>query len=134
VSKSGGLLEDPSLLGTREEIPDDQDPTSSVIAYNESFGTSFRGELLSVSGEVVGVEGGSPKFSLLWKSPKLMGETRGDALKKKLCLTSKTTSAVQKQSSSSLQKPLTISNPAIQISSKTLNKKGLYVTFIFIFC
>jgi hypothetical protein len=40
-------------------------------------------------------------------------------------LTTKTISVVEKQTSSSLQKPLTISDPAIQVSLKTLNTKGL---------
>jgi hypothetical protein len=82
---------------------------------------------------VAGADGGSSQFSVLWKSPKLVGATGGDASKKKLHLTAKTTSAAEKQSSSSLEKPLTISDPAVQTSSKTPNKKGLYVTFIFIF-
>jgi hypothetical protein len=75
ISQSGILLEDPSLIETREAIPDEQEPTPSVTAYYESFGTSFRGELLSVGGQVASEDGGSPMFSLLWKSPKLMGET-----------------------------------------------------------
>jgi hypothetical protein len=113
MSKSGGLLEDPSLVGTREVIPDEQDPNPSVTTYNESFGTSFRGEMLSVSREVIGADSGSTKFSLLWKSPKLVGETRGDAPKKKLRLTTKTIVTAEKQSSSLLQRSLTISNPSI---------------------
>jgi hypothetical protein len=120
VSKSGDLVEDPSLIGNHEEILDDQDPTPSVTAYNKSFGTSFRGELLSVSG---GADHGIPKFSLLWKSPKLMGETGGDAPKKKLRLSGKTISVAEKQTSSSLQKPLMISDFAVQVSLGTLNKK-----------
>jgi hypothetical protein len=75
VSQSGIFLKDPSLIGTREAIPDEQEPTPSVTSYYESFGTSFRGELLSVGGQVASEDGGSPMFSLLWKSPKLMGET-----------------------------------------------------------
>jgi hypothetical protein len=133
VNWSGGLLQDPSLIGTREDIPDEQEPTPSIAAYNESFGTSFRGELLSVSGQVAGANGGSPKFSVLWKSPKLVGETWGDAPKKKLRWTTKTTITTEKQSSSSLRKSLTISDPAIQVPSKTFNAKGLFVAFIFIF-
>jgi hypothetical protein len=101
VSKGGDLVENPSLIGNCEEIPKDQDPAPSVTAYNKSFGTSFRGELLSVSSEVVDVHG-VPKFSLLWKSPKFMGETGGETPKKKLRLTGKTISAAEKQTSSSL--------------------------------
>jgi hypothetical protein len=119
------------LIGNHEDIPEDQDPTPSVTIYNESFGTSFRGELLSVSGELVDADGGVPKFSLLWKSPKLMGETRGYAPKKKLQLTSKTISVAEKQTSSSLQKSVMFSDSVVQVPLGTLNKKGLYITFIF---
>jgi hypothetical protein len=80
----------------------DQDLAPSVTAYNESFGTSFRGELLSVSSKVVDTNDGVTKFSFLWTSPKFVGETGGDALKKKLQLTGKTTSAAEKHTSSSL--------------------------------
>jgi hypothetical protein len=57
--------------------------------------------LLSIGGQVANVDDGSPKFFVLWKSPKLVGETGGDAPKKKLRLTAKTTITVEKQSSSS---------------------------------
>jgi hypothetical protein len=60
-----------------------------------------------------------------------MGETGGDAPKKKLRLTGKKISATEKQTSSSLQKPLTVSDSAVQVPLGTLNRKGLYVTFIF---
>jgi hypothetical protein len=122
------------MIGTHEDIPDEQDPTPSVAAYNESFGTSFKGELLSVGGQVVGADGGSPKFSVLWKSPKLVSDIGGDALKKTLRLSAKTTITAEKQTSSSLQKSLTISDSAIQGRSKTFNPKGLLVVFIFISC
>jgi chromosome segregation ATPase len=46
-------------------------------------------------------------------------------------LTGKTISATEKQSSSSLQKPSTFSDSAVQVPLGTLNRKGLYVTFIF---
>jgi hypothetical protein len=46
--------------------------------------------LLSVNGEVVDTDDGVPnKFSLLWTSPKFVGETGGDDPKKKLQLTAK---------------------------------------------
>jgi hypothetical protein len=63
VRKSGDSVEDPSLVENHEEIPDDQDPAPLVTTYNESFGTSFRGKLLSVSGDVVDTDDGVPKFS-----------------------------------------------------------------------
>jgi hypothetical protein len=35
---------------------------------------------------VADADGGRPKFSVLWKFPKLVGETGGDAMKKTLHL------------------------------------------------
>jgi hypothetical protein len=63
------------LIESREELPEGQDPSPLVIAYNESFGTSFRGELLSVMGEVVDLDDDTPKFALLWTSPESVDET-----------------------------------------------------------
>jgi hypothetical protein len=68
VQRSRDPVEDLTLIKTHEELPEGQDPSPSVAAFNESFGTSFRGELLSVSGENAVVDGGAPKLSLLWKS------------------------------------------------------------------
>jgi hypothetical protein len=41
VLKSGDPVENPSLVENREEIPEGQDPSPSVTAYNESFGMSL---------------------------------------------------------------------------------------------
>jgi hypothetical protein len=64
------------LLETREDLPEGQDPSSSVAAFNKSFGTSYRGELLSVGCEVARNKGGAPKILTLWKSSTLIDETR----------------------------------------------------------
>jgi hypothetical protein len=102
VQKYGDPVENPSLIERREELPEGQDPSPSVAAYNENFGTSFRGELLSVRGEVVDSDDGAPRLSLLWTSPEFMDETREDARTKKLRLTGKTPSAIKKHPSLSL--------------------------------
>jgi hypothetical protein len=47
------------LIETRADVPDGQDPSPSIAAFNKSFGTSYRGELLSVGYEVPGVGGGA---------------------------------------------------------------------------
>jgi hypothetical protein len=52
VRKSGDPVENSPLVENRAEIPEGQDPSPLVTTYNESFGTSFRGELLSVRGEM----------------------------------------------------------------------------------
>jgi hypothetical protein len=41
---------DPPLIGTCGDILGEQDPTLAVVAYIESFDTSFSGQLLSVDG------------------------------------------------------------------------------------
>jgi hypothetical protein len=53
------------LIETREDVPEGQDPSPSVAAFNKSFSMSYRGELLSVGYEVVGVEGGASEFLTL---------------------------------------------------------------------
>jgi hypothetical protein len=63
------------LLETREDLPEGQDPSPFVAAFNKSFGTSHRGELLSVGCEVDRNRGGAPKILTLWKSSALIDET-----------------------------------------------------------
>jgi hypothetical protein len=84
MQRSGDFVEDLPLVETHEELPEGQDPSLSVAAFNESFGTSFSGELLSVSGGMAVVYGGAPKLSLLWKSPKFVDETGEGTPKKKI--------------------------------------------------
>jgi hypothetical protein len=72
--------EDPApevpFVKTRENLPEDQDPSPSMIAFNKSFGTSYRGELLSAGYEKIDARDGSSKLLTLWNSSKIMGETR----------------------------------------------------------
>jgi hypothetical protein len=63
------------LLETREDLPEGQDPSPSVAAFIKSFGTSHRGELLSVGCEVARNRGGAPQILTLWKSSTLIDET-----------------------------------------------------------
>jgi hypothetical protein len=62
------------LIETREDLPEGQDPSPSVVAFEKSFGTSYHGELLSVGYEVADVGGGASKILTLWKSPTLINE------------------------------------------------------------
>jgi hypothetical protein len=64
------------VVETRENLPEDQDPSPSMIAFNKSFGTSYRGELLSIGYEQADARDGTPKLLTLWKSSKIMGEIR----------------------------------------------------------
>jgi hypothetical protein len=45
-----------------------------VAAFNKSFGTSHRGELLSVGCEVANNKDGASEILTLWKSPTLINE------------------------------------------------------------
>jgi hypothetical protein len=73
--------EDPTpevpFVETRENLPEDQDPSPSMIAFNKSFGTSYRGELLSVGYEKIDARDGSSKLLTLWNSSEIMGEIGG---------------------------------------------------------
>jgi hypothetical protein len=63
------------FVETRENLPEDQDPLPSMIAFNKSFGTSYRGELLSVGYEKSDARDGLSKLLTLWNSSEIMGET-----------------------------------------------------------
>jgi hypothetical protein len=121
------------LIESREELPKGQDHSPPVIAFNESFGTSFRGELLSIRGEVLDLGDDAPKFALLWTSPEFVGETGEGVPKKKSPLTGKKSSAdekhfsaIEKHVSSSAQ---TTSKPANEIPLRKLNPIGSYIFF-----
>jgi hypothetical protein len=60
IHKGEEPIQDVSLLETREDLPEGQDPSPYVAAFNKSFGTSYRGELLSVGCEVARNKGGAP--------------------------------------------------------------------------
>jgi hypothetical protein len=74
IHKGNEPIQDVALLETREDLPEGQDPSPSVAAFNKSFGTSHHGELLSVSCEVARNKGGTPKVLTLWKSFVLIDE------------------------------------------------------------
>jgi hypothetical protein len=126
VQRSDGPTDDLPLVETHEKIPQDQDPSPSIAAFNESFGTSFRGELLSVSDETTSMDGGSTRLSLLWKSSKFMDDTGIDASLKMLRLSSKATCDLEKQPSSSLKRISAVFEHVSQAPLETLSRKGLH--------
>jgi hypothetical protein len=65
------------LVEVHEALPEGQYPSPFVAALNKSFGTSHRGELLSVGCKVTKNKGGTPRILTLWKSPALIDE-RGE--------------------------------------------------------
>jgi hypothetical protein len=74
IHKGEDPVQDVPLLETHEDLPEGQDPSPSVAAFNKSFGTSHRGELLSVGCEVARNRDGAPRILTLWKSSALIDE------------------------------------------------------------
>jgi hypothetical protein len=73
-------LQDVPLVETREDLPEGLDPSPSIVAFNKSFGTSYRGELLSVVCEMATAGDGASKLLTLWDSSEFMDETGEGAL------------------------------------------------------
>jgi hypothetical protein len=67
------------LVEVREVVPEDQAPSPSLAAFNKSFGTSYRGKLLSVGFETTGVGSKISKILTLWKSPMTVDESGGES-------------------------------------------------------
>jgi hypothetical protein len=120
------------LLEVREVVPEDQAPSPSLAAFNKSFGTSHRGELLSVGFKITSVGGQTSKILTLWKSPVLVDETGGEGSEqpegaardseKGLRTTPKTTTSSQGKVSSSSTKKVTMQN---------LSKQGSFLFIAF---
>jgi hypothetical protein len=96
------------LVEVRESLPEGQDPSPSIVAFNKSFGTSHHGELLSVGCEVTKNRDGTPRILTLWESPALIDETgeegSDDSLEGIACGSRKVADSSGKSSSSSGKK------------------------------
>jgi hypothetical protein len=121
------------LLEVRKVVPEGQAPSPSLAAFNKSFGTSHRGELLSVGFKMTSIGSKTSKILTLWKSSVLVDEKGGEGSEqpggvaqdseKGLHSALRTTPSSQGKSSSSSTKKVTMQN---------LSKKG---SFLFIaFC
>jgi hypothetical protein len=75
VHRGENPILDAPLVEVREALPEGRYPSPSVVAFNKSFGTLHRSELLSVGCEVARNKGGAPKILTLWKSSALIDET-----------------------------------------------------------
>jgi hypothetical protein len=75
IHRGENPVPDAPLVEVREALLEGRDPSPSVAAFNKSFGTLHRGELLSVGYEVARNKGGAPKILTLWKSSALIDET-----------------------------------------------------------
>jgi hypothetical protein len=82
VHKSDDPAHEVPLVETHENLPEDQDPSPSMIAFNKSIGTSYQGELLSVGYEKTDARDGTSKVLVLRNSSKIMDETGERASKK----------------------------------------------------
>jgi hypothetical protein len=115
VHRGENPVQDVSLVETREDLPEGQDPSPSIVAFNKSFGTSYRGELLSVGCEMAAAGDGVSKLLTLWNSSEFMDETREGASEQAARDSGKQPSTSLKKTSASSGKKVTI---------ETLCKKG----------
>jgi hypothetical protein len=119
------------LLEVREVVPEGQAPSPSLAAFNKSFGTSHRGELLSVGFKATSIRGSASKILTLWKSPVLVDETgqgseqtggvAQDSGKGPHSALRKTSTSQGKTSSSSMKK----------VTMQNLSKQGLFLFITF---
>jgi hypothetical protein len=122
-------VQDVPLIEIHEDFPEGQDPSPSVAAFNESFGASHRGELLSVGYEVGGIEDGASRVLTLWKSPILITETVEGVSEQTLHSLGQTARDSEKQPCTSSKKPSTsLNRPSAssgkKVTIKNLSKKG----------
>jgi hypothetical protein len=121
------------LLEICEDLPEGQDPSPSLAAFNKSFGTSYRGELLSVGYKAASVGDGTSKILTLWKSPTLVDETGGVSEQtsrllgetardpgKGLCTFSKKTSISSDKPSASSRKKITDKKGSLLFSNSSV--------------
>jgi hypothetical protein len=75
VHRGESPVKNAPLVETREDLPEDQYPSPSMTAFNKSFGTSYRGKLLSVGYEKADARDGTSKLLTSWDSSKIVEET-----------------------------------------------------------
>jgi hypothetical protein len=107
------------LVETRKDLPEDQHPSPSMIAFNKSFGTSYQAELLSVGYEKTDARDGTSKLLTLWKSPKIVDEIGEGASKQASPPLIGTPEDLGKQPSTSSG-----STPPSWVTVEMLNRKG----------
>jgi hypothetical protein len=125
VHRGENHVQDVPLVETRQDLPEGQDPSPSIVAFNKSFGTSYRGELLSVGCEMVVAGDGASKLLTLWNSSKFMDEIEEGTSEQAPQPLSKTARDSGKQPSTSLKKTSASSGRAARVTIETLSKKGL---------
>jgi hypothetical protein len=126
IRKDEDLVANIPLVEVRESLPEGQDPSPSIVAFNKSFGTSHRGELLSVGHEVTKNRDGTPRILTLWESPALFDETGEEVLDDSLegiaCISMKVADSSQKNVSASAGK--SSSSSGKKVIMKNYNRQG----------
>jgi hypothetical protein len=138
IYKGEDPVQDVPLVQICEDLPEGQDPSPSVAAFNKSFSTSHRGELLSVGYEMASDKDDASGILTLWKSLALIDETGEGASEQTLHLfgeaardSGKGHCTPSKKTSVSLGKPSTSSGK--KVAAKDLDKKRL-ITFYSYLC
>jgi hypothetical protein len=132
VHRGDDPVQDAPLLEIREVVPEGQAPSPSLVAFNKSFGTSHRSELLSVGFEAASIGSGAFKILTLWKSPTLVDDTGAEG--------SEQTGAVARESGkgphsalrrTSVSQGKTSSSSGKKVTMQNLSKQGsfLFVNF-----
>jgi hypothetical protein len=132
VHRGGDPIHGAPLLEIREIVPEGQAPSPSLAAFNKSFGTSHRGELLSVGFEAASIGSGASKILTLWKSPTLVDETGEEGSEQTGGVareSRKGPHSTQRKTSASLGK--TSSSSGKKVTMQNLSKQGsfLFVNF-----
>jgi hypothetical protein len=124
VHRGYSPVQNAPLVETREDLPEDQDPSPLMIAFNKSFGTSYRGELLSVGYEKADARDGTYKLLTLWHSSKIVDETGEGASEQASPPLIGTRHDLGKQPSTSSRKISSDSVPPSRVTVETLSRKG----------
>jgi hypothetical protein len=136
VHRGENPVPDAPLVEVRVALPEGRDPSPSVAAFNKSFGTLYRGELLSVGCEVSRNKGGAPKILTLWKSSALIDETGGEGSEQSLHSLGGAVRDSGKEPRSSPQKtPASLGKPTLgsgkKVTLQNLSRQGsiIFVNF-----
>jgi hypothetical protein len=136
VHRGENPVPDAPLVEVRVALPEGRDPSPSVAAFNKSFGTLYRGELLSVGCKVSRNKGGAPKILTLWKLSTLIDETGGEGLEQSLhSLGGAVRDSGKEPRSSSQKTPTSLGKPTSgsgkKVTLQNLSRQGsiIYVNF-----
>jgi hypothetical protein len=129
VHRGESPVQNAPLVETREDLPKDQDPSPSMIAFNKSFGTSYRGELLSVGYEKADARDDTSKLLTLWDSSKIVDETREGVSEQASPPLIGTPHDLGKQPSTSSRKTSSDSVPPSRVTVETLSRKGSRIVY-----